>query len=489
MNKRLRFRQSAEPEFGCDLPTGCSGDKDLVIKVPYRPPRLLDGSPSRQYNPNDYPRMVISALSSSRVLAPNFSERRGNMRRTLRAGQTWKSAVVFTFLIIALSTALAVPPPSIKGQEIGTVRELFDGTLYPKVLVNTLSHMDRLCPTRVVKHGNNVYPLPQSDTPLKNVVFTSGNKKYDLYDYMALNRVSGLLILKDGKIALERYDLGFTERSRWYSASLVKSISSTLVAAAIKDGYIKSLDDSVTKYIPELVGSVYEVVSIKNLLQMASGVKWDETYTNPASDRRRMLDAQLAGDHAKILEIMKTLPRAGQPGTIWNYSTGETQIVSELIHAAVKKSVADYLSERIWTKFGMESDALWWLDSANGQEIGGGGFNATLRDYGRFALFFMNGGIANGEKILPDGWMAEAGSSKVVGGKTLGYGYMWWIPDAAANPVHAGAFMGRGIFGQSMYVNPKEKVVVVILSARPKPTGTDTINDDDFIAAVVKALQ
>jgi CubicO group peptidase (beta-lactamase class C family) len=271
--------------------------------------------------------------------------------------------------------------------------------------------------------------------------------------------------------------------------SMVKGIVSTLVAAAIKDGYIKSIDDPVTQYLPELAGSAYEGTTVRNLLQMASGVRWDETYTDPASDRRRMLDAQLAGNHAKMIEIMKTLPRVGQPGTIYNYSAADTQTVSELIHAAVKKPLAQYLSERIWTKFGMESDALWWLDSPNGQEIGGSGFIATLRDYGRFAQFVMNGGVAKEEKIVPDWWFAEAGSSKVIGGKTPGYGYFWYIPNTSANPVHEGAFLGRGIFGQRMYINPKEKVVVVVLSAQPKPSGANTINDEDFIAAVVKALR
>ena len=406
--------------------------------------------------------------------------------------------VILVILALAIPVSMLAQGGSSTGEELGTVRQLFEGVLYPEIEVNTLRNMDRLCPTRLVKHGNYVYPLPKSETPLKGVEFTSGSKKYDLYDYMSLNRVSGLLILKDGKIALERYDLGNTEKSRWYSASLIKSISSTLVAAAIKDGYIKSLDDPITRYLPELAGSEYERVSVRNLIQMASGVKWDETYTNPASDRRRMLDAQLAGNHAQIMEIMKSLPRAGQPGTIWNYSTGETQIVSELISAAVKKPVSQYLSERIWAKFGMESDAIWWLDSPNGQEIGGGGFNATLRDYGRFALFFMNGGIAGGQRIIPDWWIPEATTEKTVGGKQVGYGYMWWIPNVSANfargqgpssdPVHEGAFMGRGIFGQAMYLNPKEKVIVVVLSARPKPTGMDVINDQDFYAAVVKAL-
>ena len=122
--------------------------------------------------------------------------------------------------------------------------------------------------------------------------------------------------------------------------SVVKSITSTLVGVAIKDGYIKSIDDPVTKYLPKLAGSAYDGVTIENLLQMASGVKWDETYTNPASDRRRMLELQLAGKPGSILEFMSTLGRAGEPGTVWNYNTGETYVVGELVHAAVKRPLA-----------------------------------------------------------------------------------------------------------------------------------------------------
>lgn len=395
-------------------------------------------------------------------------------------------------LSIGLAAAIAAgpaPPQSANLlEEIGTVRQIYDGALYPDIQVQTFRNIDRLFPTRTVRRGAHVYPLPKSDAPLKGVEFASAGKKYDMYDYMSLNRVSGLLVLKNGKIAFERYELGNKETSRWMSMSMVKSMSSTLVGAAIKEGYIKSIDDPITKYLPTLAGSAYEGVTLRNLLQMASGVKWDETYTNPASDRRRMLEAQLGGKPGSILEIMRTLTRAGEPGTIWNYNTGETQVVGELIHAAVKRPVAQYLSERIWSKFGMESDATWWLDSPDGQEIGGSGLSATLRDYGRFGLFFMNGGFVGEEKILPEGWITQAASSKMIGNKKVNYGYMWWIPDASANPVHKGAFLARGIFGQSMYLNPAENVVVVVWSARPKPTGTDTISDEDFFAAVVKAL-
>jgi CubicO group peptidase (beta-lactamase class C family) len=393
-------------------------------------------------------------------------------------------------LSICFSTKLAVAQAQAPDQpeDIGAVRQMYDGALYPDIQVRTFRHIERLFPTRTVKRGKHVYALPKSDTALQGVEFTSAGKKYDLYDYMSLNRVSGLLILKNGKIAFERYELGNTANSRWMSMSIAKSISSTLVGVAIKDGYIQSLDDPITKYLHTLVGSAYDGVTVRNLLQMASGVKWDETYTNPGSDRGRMLQAQMAGQPGSILQLMSKLPRAGQPGTVWNYSTGETFVVGELIHAAVKKTVAEYLSERIWSNFGMESDATWWLESVNGQEISGSGLSAVLRDYGRFGLFVLNGGVVDGKKIVPNNWFAEAGTSKVIGGKKVNYGYMWWIPDASANPVHQGAFLARGIFGQYIYINPQENLVVAVWSARPKPTGSSTVSDEDFFAAVVKAL-
>src|SRR6266853_4468758 len=329
---------------------------------------------------------------------------------------------------LALSTGLAArtgfahqePQPQL--EEIGTARQIYDGTLYPDIQVRTFRNIERLFPTRTVRRGTHVYPLPQSGAPLKGVGFTSAGKKYDMYDYMSLNRVSGLLILKNGKIAFERYELGNNQTTRWMSMSVVKSITSTLVGVAIKDGHIKSTDDAVTKYLPTLAGSAYEGVTIRNLLQMASGVKWDETYTNPASDRRHMLELQISQKPGGVLELMAKLPRAAEPGTRWNYSTGETHVVGALVRAAVGKPVANYLSERIWAKFGMESDATWWLESPNGLEVGGSGLSATLRDYGRLGLFLLGGGKAGGEQVLPEDWVREAGSPKLIGGRMVDYG-------------------------------------------------------------------
>jgi CubicO group peptidase (beta-lactamase class C family) len=374
-------------------------------------------------------------------------------------------------------------------QNIGTVTEVYDGTLTSDIQVNTFRNIDRLFPVRVVKHGPHVLALPPAAKPFTRVEFSSGGKTYDLIDYMALNRVTGLLILKGGKIAYQDYEMGNTDQTRWMSMSIAKTITSSLMGAAIQDGFIKSIDDPVTRYVAKLKGSAYDGVSIRYLLQMASGAKWDETYTNPLSDRRRMLDAQIAQRPGAIMDLMAKLPRAGAPGTIWNYSTGETFVAGAVVRSAVGRPLAEYLSERIWTKAGMEADATWWLESPGGLEIGGSGLSATLRDYGRFGLFLMNGGVAGGEKILPDGWVRDAGSNKTIGGKVVNYGYMIWPFAAGPGDTNQGAFQALGIYGQHIYVNPREGVVIVVFSAQPKPSGMEVIADEDFFAAATDAVR
>lgn len=395
--------------------------------------------------------------------------------------------VFFTFLAIAAAAGQVVNPHA--SEKIGTVQQVYDGALLPDIEVNTFRNIDRLFPTRTVRRGARVHPLQISDRPLKNFRFKSDGKEYDLYDYVSLNRVTGLLVLKDGKMAFETYQLGNSEKTRWMSMSVVKSMTATLIGAAIKDGHIRSIDDMVTHYVPELSGSAYDGVSIHNLLQMASGVKWDETYTDPKSDRRRMLEVQQAQQPGGVLALMAKLPRAAAPGARWNYSTGETHVVGALLRSAIGKPLAQYLSERIWSKFGMESDATWWLESPDGLEVGGSGLSATLRDYGRFGLFLQEGGIADGEQVLPDGWIKDAGSPKVVAGKQVDYGYMLWPIPNARGTINEGAFEARGIFGQHVYVNPTEKVVIAVWSALPKPTGKETVHDNDFFAAVCQAMR
>ncbi|HWE53556.1 MAG TPA: serine hydrolase [Bryobacteraceae bacterium] len=389
------------------------------------------------------------------------------------------------FVLLTGCFALAQHQDSDK---IGDVRALYDGKLLPDVQVNTFRHIDRLFPSRKIARGKTVHPLPKSPIQLTDVEFTAGNRKHDLADFLSSDRVAGLLVIKDGRIALEDYELGNTEKSRWVSWSMAKSICSTLAAAALKDGYFSSLDDPLTKYLPELAGGAYGKATVRNVLQMSSGVKWDETYTNPKSDRRHMLDLQIGQKPGEIIRFLGSLPNAGEPGTIWKYSTGETQMISAVIHAAIKRPLADYLSEKIWSRYGMEEDGTWWLDSPNGQEIGGSGLSATLRDYGRFGQFVLDGGKIGNDQVVPEGWFAEAGSSKIIGGKPQDYGYMWWTYGPTAAPVHQGAFRATGIFGQGIYINPREHVVIVVLSARSKPSGAAALNQEDFFAGVISAL-
>jgi CubicO group peptidase (beta-lactamase class C family) len=366
-------------------------------------------------------------------------------------------------------------------EPIGTVREIYDGTLFPDVQVNTFRNIDRLFPTRIVKRGGHVYPLSASDKKLENFRFESAGKIYDLYDFLSLNRVSGIIVIKDDQVVFEKYLLGNDDTSRWMSMSVVKSITATLVGMAIKDGYIGSINDPVTKYVKELSGSAYEGVTVKQVLQMASGVDWNETYTDPQSDRRAMLEAQIAQQPGGILKVMGALGRAAKPGTRWNYSTGETQVVGALVAAATGKTISDYLSEKLWAPFGMEADANWWLESPDGLEIGGSGLSATLRDYARFGLFLLHGGKINGQPQLPDGWIEQASRPQMIDGKLVDYGYMLW-------PLDHGAYAGIGIFGQFVVVDPSKNMVVAMWGAQPKPVGMESIDEYVFFNALADAV-
>lgn len=374
-------------------------------------------------------------------------------------------------------------------EPIGTVRAMYDGALPPEIAVNTFRNIDRLFPTRRIPRAPRPQPLPRSATPLGDVRFMFEGARYSLEDYLEGNRVAGLLVLDHDRIVLERYRLGNDERTRWMSMSVAKSITSTLVGAALRQGHISDLSDPVTRYVPALEGSAYDDVSIRDVLTMSSGVRWDETYTDPRSDRRRLLEAQIAQRPGGVLAVMASLERAAPPGTVNNYNTGETQVIAEVLRRAIGRPLADYLHDRIWAKAGMEADAYWWLDAPGGVEIGGSGIAATLRDYGRFGLFVLNEGIVGGDTVLPAGWVRDATTPRTLrGGAPLDYGYLWWT---GTSPVarRDGAFSADGIFGQTIYVNPTRRVVVVVLSAWPKPLAGSVFGDDwSFFGAVVEEV-
>ena len=372
----------------------------------------------------------------------------------------------------------------------------------PEQQVPRYRHMDLASPSRAFHRGRLVFPLPKSAVPLPPVRYQIDSQVFGIDSFLVRNHVAGLLVLKDGKILDERYRLGNDESTKWISFSVGKSFVSTLAGAAVQDGSITSIDDPLTKYLPALGGTAYAGVSVRQALQMASGVKYNEDYRDRGADIAKITQCLKDRRSGCVLDVMKGLPRAGPAGTIYNYNTGETHLVGLVIQAATGKTLADYLSEKIWQPFGMESDGYWLLESEGGQEFAGGSVNATLRDYGRFGQFILGGGEAGGRRVLPAGWIAEAshpradspanGYGKLYPDYPLGYGYFWWSypKGAAALPNHDGAFEGEGIFGQILYLNPAERVVVVIWSAWPEPdVGPRWAESRAFLGGVVEAAR
>jgi CubicO group peptidase (beta-lactamase class C family) len=279
----------------------------------------------------------------------------------------------------------------------------------------------------------------------------------DVGAYMAGQRSSALLIVQGGKLRLERYGLGFDGSGRWTSFSVAKSFTSTLVGAALKDGPIRSLDDKVSDYITDMKGSAYDDVSVRQLLTMTSGVKWDENYSDPKSDVAQFNNYKAAPGIDALVGYMRRLPRAAPPGTRWHYSTGETNLIGILVMAATKKPLAQYLQEKIWQPVGMEQKATWILNQT-GHEISGCCLQAAPRDYARFGQFILEGAKVGGQAIVPDDWLEHATTKQAdIGQPGRGYGYQWWTYDD-------GSFAARGIFGQGIFIDPKRQLVVVSLA-------------------------
>jgi len=337
-----------------------------------------------------------------------------------------------------------------------------------------LDRLPFLAKSHVVPASGKPRPLPQG-APL--------NLPVDVDAYMAGQRSAALLVVQDGKLRLERYGLGFDGDGRWTSFSVAKSLTSTLVGAALRDGAIRSMDDKVSDYIPQMKGSAYDDVSIRQLLTMTSGVRWNEDYADPKSDVAKFNNHKPEAGVDATVDYLRRLPRAAPAGTQWNYSTGETNLVGILLGQAVKKPLATYLSEKIWIPAGMEQQATWLLNKT-GHEISGCCVQAAARDYARVGLFVLDGAKVNGQAIVPDGWFAEATTKRTgIGVPGRGYGYQWWTYDD-------GSFAARGIFGQGIFLDPQRRLVIVSNAdwaggARDPAAGKAR---EDFYRAVQKAL-
>tara|TARA_R110000787_G_scaffold93939_8_gene196393 strand:- start:14273 stop:15472 length:1200 start_codon:yes stop_codon:yes gene_type:complete len=335
-----------------------------------------------------------------------------------------------------------------------------------------LDEMSSLVEAHPVAAGGTVHPLPDGAPLVLDM---------DMDAYLAANRTAGLVVLQDGKVRLERYGLDFSADGRWTSFSVAKSLTSTLVGAAIKDGAIKSLNDPVVDYIEELRGSAYADVTVAQLLSMTSGIAWNEDYDDPHSDVAQFGSQRVEPGKSGVATYMAKLPRAHAPGEVWNYSTGETSLIGILVMRATGKPLVDYLSEKIWRSYGMQQDASWLLGQ-DGYEISGCCIQAAVRDFARFGQFILDGGAIDGQPVLPDGWLEKATQKQVsYGAPGEGYGYQWWTWDD-------GSFQADGIFGQGIFIDPARKLVIASNSSWTSALGD---KDGEFEArkAFYKAVQ
>mgnify|MGYP001160796914 FL=1 len=333
----------------------------------------------------------------------------------------------------------------------------------PKTILfwNTAQKLDgfknykEILPTRLVSKSVQPYPLTYNLVDLSNLTYTYKNRKFSIYDFIENFKVAGLIVVRDGVILHEDYNFGNSESTQWISFSVTKSVTSMLIGAAIQDGFIKSVEDRVTTYLPQLMNSKYKDVSIKDVLHMSSGIDWNEDYTDPSSD------VNIAGamNSLSLYQYLDTLNSVASPGTKFNYNTGETNLLGGIVRSAIGNNLSSYLEQKIWKPFGMEFDAYWAIDSDFEQELGGCCLNATLRDYARIGIFAMeNGVLPNGTRILPKNWMLD---STTPSKNYSYYGYQWWLDGSNYKSYYA-----DGIFGQFIWIDPVSRTVVAMHGAR-----------------------
>jgi len=325
-------------------------------------------------------------------------------------------------------------------------------------------HMDKIPNQRLdwVRKPARAFTLQEPGAPF-SLTYTSNNATYSLDDYLQKGDVTGFIVLKDNQIVFEKYLHDAAPDDRFLSMSIGKSVMSVLFGVAVEEGKIHSVDDPVLKYLPYLKDSAYKDTTLKNLLQMASGIEFNEDYLDPKADVHRMTFDLLRGGEP-FREIAVALKSERAPGTAFHYQSINSQMLGQVLEKATGAPLNRYAEEKLWKKIGPQSDAFFY-ESKNQPEICAFGcFNAALRDYARFGLMAMNYGTLGGARVVSEAWMRESTTAPAF---NAGYGYQWWLN--ANSPDHA--FRAVGIYGQTIYINPAKHVVVAQFRATPKPSG------------------
>lgn len=376
-------------------------------------------------------------------------------------------------LALALTTLLAraEPDEQLLGKAQGYPAQRFGpefSMFREEFKIGTFSQMEKVFWPRTVR-ASSASALPPHDPLPASFSYTHEGQKLTVDDLLARQRITGLLVLKDGMVVLERYQYERNAAHRFASFSMAKTVVALLVGIAQQEGHIGSLDDSVEKYAPALKDSAWGPVSIRNLLRMSSGVRWnDKVIPGVTTDGARLTGESFyrrgRGGASAVAWVKDT---AWPQGSAFNYNSAETFVLGVVLRAAIKQDLAAYLSEKLWQPMGAESDASWLTDNS-GLEAGNCCINATLRDYGRLGMLLANDGMWNGRQLVPREFLLDATDPERQPAYLkprkatpyFGYGYQTWL-----YPYRTRTFQARGLFGQELIVQPDSKVVVVITSA------------------------
>ncbi len=326
------------------------------------------------------------------------------------------------------------------------VNSLFD----EEKIVHNFSHMDGL-------FFSTTLNIPETDvsllsgTPLDMPAFEA---------WVEERAVTGLVVVKDGQIAHESYYLGTADTDLRISWSVAKSFLSALMGIVVSEGDIASIDDQVTQYAPALVGGAYDGTSIRNVLNMASGVRFNEDYLDFNSDINKMGRVlALGGSMDEFAASLSERDRA--PGEAWKYVSIDTHVLGMVIRGATGRSIPDLMVEKLMVPLGLEADPVMLIDG-KGVAFVLGGLNLRTRDYARMGQLFLQNGMWNGTQIVPADWVAASTANTAPATPTAhGYGFQWWLPSDATD----GEYFARGIYGQYIYVNQPEGTVVALNSA------------------------
>ena len=381
--------------------------------------------------------------------------------------------IVIFFLIIVVSI-FTLP----KALRIYKVKSLYDKD---KIVYNFVN-MDKIFPSRKIRASENPKPIKRNIQTLpEQFVFESEMK--NLQEYLDYFWTDGMIVIHKDSIVYENYWLGNNKSKKHISWSVAKSFISALVGIALEEGLIDSLDDPITKYLDDFKNTGYDNVSIKDTLQMSTGVLFNEDYADYKSDINRFGRAIATG--TSMRDFSKTLTREKEPGTYMHYVSINTQVLGFLLQEVTNKSISEYLYEKIWNPLGMEDSAYFILDDTE-DELALGGLNATLRDYAKFGLLYLQKGRWNDSQILSEQWIKDSHKTDAehlipgerdVSSNPWGYGYQWWVPGFPNTD-----FTASGVYNQYIYIDPESEIVIAKTSSNYKYTSELQWSKDMHVA-------